>query len=104
MPPPLQPPPLPPTTQMADKNEENKETEYVFGKPSALTASVKKTTAVNSGLFTSPPVVRKKFGSTTLSIPITGFKDVPTSLSSTLGDGCTVPRKAKGFPKQCNKD
>jgi hypothetical protein len=28
--------------------------------------------------------------------------DVPTSLSSTLGNGCTVPRKAKGFPKQPN--
>jgi len=104
MPPPLQPPPLPPTTQMAGKHEETKETEFVFGKPSAFTASVEKTTTVNSDLFTSPPVIRKKFGSTTLSIPITGFKDVPTYLSSTLGDGCTVPRKAKRFPKQCNKD
>ena len=102
MPPPLPPPPLPPTTQMAGKNEENKETEFVFGKPSVLTATVKKTTAVNSDLFKSPPVVHKKFGSTTLKIPITGFMDVPTSLSSTLGNGCTVPRKAKGFPKQPN--
>jgi len=44
---------------MAGKNEENKETEFVFGKPSVLTATVKKTTAVNSDLFKSPPVVHK---------------------------------------------
>jgi hypothetical protein len=102
MPPTLLTAPLPPTTQMAGKNEENKETEFVFGKPSVLTATVKKTTAVNSDLFKSPPVVHKKFRSTTLTIPITGFKNVPTSLSFTLGNGCTVPRKAKEFPKQPN--
>jgi hypothetical protein len=89
---------------MVGKNEEKKESKFVFGKPSVLTATVKKTTAVNSDLFKSPTVVHKKFGSITLSILITGFKDVPTSLSSTLGNGYSVPRKAKGFCKQCNKD